>query len=511
MVGRGSGWSVTRLCQTYNNDNDHTQHVADLAATLFSKTVHVHGQTKNDLPLLLTAAQLHDLSASGDSGGHPRTVRALILEHGVKGFSREQVEIIGCVAALHEDSSPPEESLLEGLSPPAKRTALRLGALLRVADGLDRRNGQVTEIADIIDRGSVIEVRAFSTDHDAAPDVECANERAKLWNSILPKPIQVVLARRKRDRRRTPLVGPKDCLGDAGLAVMRLHLERLVAHEQGTREGEDVEQLHDMRVAARRLRAAYRVFGKVLGKERLAPFVEDLRWIAAALGAVRDLDVFLLKLGEWYANAPRAHKPAVRSLIRDREAEREQRRKELLAVLDSERYALFKLNFGAFVRGEHPEVPLGGGPKVAKAAPKALARRLEAVLEDEDILNSPTPEQLHNLRIACKRLRYTAEFLSGAYGDALEGLIKRTVAAQDLLGEVHDADVHAEYLKEYVANLRLPSRRAATFRSAVARLLEDLQERRQSFLEEFQAGWQEFTSEGYQRKLRRAMRPAQGS
>ena len=95
-------------------------------------------------------------------------------------------------------------------------------------------------------------------------------------------------------------IDPDGTIGALALNVLRRHFETFLAREPGTRLGDDVEELHDMRVASRRLRAALSLFGDVL-----APAVlnlrEELQWIGGVLGAVRDLDVQLEELEEWQA------------------------------------------------------------------------------------------------------------------------------------------------------------------------------------------------------------------
>src|SRR5690606_38574564 len=94
---------------------------------------------------------------------------------------------------------------------------------------------------------------------------------------------------------------PEETLGPAGVdatmsaaeaayGVMRKHFATFLANEPGTRLGEDIEALHDMRVATRRIRAAMQAFRPWL-PPRFERFRAELGWVARALGEVRDLDV----------------------------------------------------------------------------------------------------------------------------------------------------------------------------------------------------------------------------
>ena len=90
---------------------------------------------------------------------------------------------------------------------------------------------------------------------------------------------------------KTPGVVADDHLAEAGRKVLRFHLARMLAREAGTREGREAEELHAMRVATRRQRAAWRVFGESFDPARTKRHRQRLREVAADLGAVRDLDV----------------------------------------------------------------------------------------------------------------------------------------------------------------------------------------------------------------------------
>ena len=92
---------------------------------------------------------------------------------------------------------------------------------------------------------------------------------------------------------KTPGVLAEDHLAEAGRKVLRFHLARMIAREAGTRTGKDAEDLHAMRVATRRQRAAWRVFGEAFDADRTNRYRRRLKAVAADLGAVRDLDVLI--------------------------------------------------------------------------------------------------------------------------------------------------------------------------------------------------------------------------
>jgi CHAD domain-containing protein len=147
----------------------------------------------------------------------------------------------------------------------------------------------------------------------------------------------------------SPDLGPvtvteSSTMGELAFAVLRRQLAVLRDKEPGTRLGEDAEELHDMRVATRRLRAALSLFADVL-PVRAQAFREELGWLGRLLGTVRDLDVQQEGLADmaaatagWSAGLrPDDHDP-LGELAALLERDREAARAEMLAGLDSVRW-----------------------------------------------------------------------------------------------------------------------------------------------------------------------------
>jgi len=109
---------------------------------------------------------------------------------------------------------------------------------------------------------------------------------------------------------------PTDTMAEAGRKVIGFHFARMLQHEPGTRLGEDIEELHDMRVATRRMRAALRIFGESFSKKKSKPIRKGLKETGQALGAVRDLDVFMEKLAQHRQTLPEAEKAGLDPLLK---------------------------------------------------------------------------------------------------------------------------------------------------------------------------------------------------
>ncbi len=320
-----------------------------------------------------------------------------------------------------------------------------------------------------------------------------------------------------------PGIDPDDPMSEAGRKILRFHWRRLLFHEPGTRLGQDIEALHDMRVATRRMRAALRVFADYYEAQAIAPLLKGLRRTGRALGAVRDLDVFRARVQAHLSTLPEAQRGDMDSFLAVLEEQRDTARQAMLAYLDSSRYARFKDRFTEFVEteglGSRPITLDEGDPhpyRVRHAAPVAVYERLAAVRAYDEWVTIPNPPltRLHALRIACKRLRYTLEFFGEVLGPETPTLIKEVVALQDHLGELQDAVVASGILRDFlvwgtwggdVAARPSPDRAAPVVAPGVAAYLAVRQAELQHLLVTFPQAWQRFNSTQFSRLVAQAV------
>jgi CHAD domain-containing protein len=252
---------------------------------------------------------------------------------------------------------------------------------------------------------------------------------------------------------KTPGVTPDDHVAEAGRKVMRFHLARMLAREAGTREGHDAEDLHAMRVATRRQRAAWRVFGASFRAGRTKRYRNGLREIASRLGAVRDLDVLLEAADGYRADLPVPEQRAIEPLLADWREHRDDARVLLIRELDSDGYRRWVDDYRDFVRTEGAAVvPVGPTQphRVRDTAASRIWTAYEQVRGYEPVLRWADVETLHELRIAGKWLRYTLEFGREALGDDAALLIARVTALQDHLGLMNDANVSASMARTFL-------------------------------------------------------------
>jgi CHAD domain-containing protein len=246
-------------------------------------------------------------------------------------------------------------------------------------------------------------------------------------------------------------ISSESSVEELAFAVLRKHFAALLRKEGGTRLGEDPEQLHDMRVATRRIRAAIALFEAALPAE-VVGLREELGWVASALGAVRDLDVLIEQLEAWERPAEGLDDRALRAVADVLSADRDQARVNLFQSLDSPRYERLIAELTALLRhGPVGMSPSSRGPAV-DAAPSLIKERYRKVRKaGRRIDRTSKPADYHRLRIRAKRLRYALQFLAPIYGKGVTALIRRTTRLQDLLGAHQDAEVAMARLEAIVA------------------------------------------------------------
>ena len=252
---------------------------------------------------------------------------------------------------------------------------------------------------------------------------------------------------------KAPGVVADDHVAEAARKVLRFHLARMLAREAGTREGKDNEELHAMRVATRRQRAAWRVFGDAFRRGRTKRYRSGLREIASRLGAVRDLDVLIDAADLYRADQPKVDQRSLEPLLGSWRQHRDDARVLLMRELDSDGYRRWVDDYRDFVRTEGAAViPVGPVEphRVRDTAPSRIWAAYEHVRGYDHVLRWADVETLHELRIAGKWLRYTLEFVREPLGPDATPLITRVVALQDHLGLMNDANVAAHMARTFL-------------------------------------------------------------
>ena len=290
----------------------------------------------------------------------------------------------------------------------------------------------------------------------------------------------------------------------------------MLRHEAGSIDGSDIEELHDMRVAVRRMRAAVELFRPYLPKKHAAYLRKDLRRLGRALGPARDCDVMLANLEAYRAELPAPTQDAFAPLVRRWQRQRERSRKAMVRYLAGKRYRLLKQRIGPLLELVGQPVAAsgtlngqaGGSARTARChrdTASLIAKRYEKLLAYGPSLHGASIETLHTLRIDCKRLRYALEFLRETLSPQAEAAIEDFKHAQDHLGELNDAYVAGKDLRKLMKRWQCATddaRYPTAAREELAGYLAYCDDRVRTNAHTFPAIWEHLTGCEFRQRLR---------
>lgn len=188
--------SVLELAERTRVDMTHAGQVARLALRIFDQTEALHRLQTGQRELLEAAALLHESGMHVSFQGHHRHSYYLISHAGLRGFTGDQVAILANVARYYRKSVPdPEHENFAPLSKAQQETVVKLTAILRIADALDRgRHTAVRDVGVVLGDDSVrFELRLRG---DAAVEIEAAVKKSKYFEKVFDRKVDVrVVAR----------------------------------------------------------------------------------------------------------------------------------------------------------------------------------------------------------------------------------------------------------------------------------------------------------------------------
>lgn len=295
---------------------------------------------------------------------------------------------------------------------------------------------------------------------------------------------------------RVPLV-PALTAAEAAHRIFLHLLDTLEANVAGTRADLDSEFLHDLRVAVRRTRSALSQIKRVLPEDRVARFRERFDWLGRVTGPKRDLDVFLLQFPDYLAEVPadlRADlEPFRRFLLEDSAKERA----ALARRLASPHFHTVVKEWRAFLEAPPNLDAAQNAARPVEAVAKARIWRLfrRIIAAGRAMGESPAPEELHELRKDCKKLRYLMEFFASLFpAEALDPLIKALKGLLDILGEHQDLAVQAQHLEGIAERMAAEGKAPARTLLALGALVAWVMERRAEVRTEYAAAFAGFES-----------------
>lgn len=485
--------TVEYLCRTFRNEDSHTVYVSRLGLDLFDRLQGNLGIPETVRPLLEVACRLHDVGYSVRPCEHARASAELVLEHGVEGLDEEGLAVVAGAISLHPRKYGAALSNPLVARNPSRELVLKLGALLRIADGLDHGHIQNTSIVDAVCRDDGVHVTVAGIGYGG--NVAWARRKADLWEIAFGRGLEIeeFVDEGPSGCLFAGVIGPAHGKAEAARRLLYSQFRAMDENRDGAIAALDPAPLHDLRVANRRFRAVLRLFRRLLGPLGGKELGGRLSGLADRLGLARDLDVWLQFLRSPRLTARMASAPGWGAYVASQQERRDTGASGLGEILQGEE-SRRAMQDGAFLlRVKLPEllrdvenVPVA--PFLARQM-KRVFKRLGAV---EVGVSRKDPEGMHELRKISRWQRYWAEFAAPVLGDDVQELARRLKDMADALGDVHDADVH----------ITVPGEGETAMPTGLRKVLKrDRRQAERCFVE----AWDRLHRKGFCRRLKRAL------
>lgn len=459
-VDQGPGEEI----QAEPNEGDstvrHVEYVQKLALKLFDGTRKLHELTDNCRQVLAEAARYHCISLPRGKKKAKRAAIKFVEAQSDEELSEEDRKVLVAVLVLLHGKLKQKWIEALDLDPTQQRDVLTLLAILLIAMGLDESRTQSTVIKQMEPTKNKMWIVVDGP--EARTDAAAAKYNASVWERVGYPKVKILESGKAQDKllpypsvTGRPGLSANDDMAEAGRKIFRFYFAQMLSFEEGARSGVEIEDLHHMRVATRRMRAAFDVFGDAYKSQLIKPYIKGLRRTARVLGKVRDLDVFIDKAQKYLEALPEDQRQGLEPLLDVWYEQRDQARADLIVYLDSDTYQRFKRKFNIFINtpGVGVQLPPHNVPQpnlVKEIAPILIYTRLAAARAFEPLLEDASIETLHALRIEMKKFRYTIEFFREVLGEEAFAIINEMKAMQDHLGALNDAKVASQSIQNFI-------------------------------------------------------------
>ena len=232
-------------------------------------------------------------------------------------------------------------------------------------------------------------------------------------------------------------LSPHATAGEGFQAAARAALGQIASSAARLRTAPDADAVHRLRVGARRLRSLLSTFAPIVRDGELESVKREIKWLAWASNAARNLDVYAERIAEAAEGLqPPRGLAALRTAV---SSAQRQARADFVAAVSSQRFRLLMIDALAWVEtgawAAHAEAHV---PAKTFAELALDGRRKKLRKRGEDFATADDPAR-HQVRIEAKKLRYAAESLASLYPPkAVRRFIRKLQHLQELLGELND-------------------------------------------------------------------------
>ena len=286
---------------------------------------------------------------------------------------------------------------------------------------------------------------------------------------------------------------------DVAVKYIYSHLLKTIkTNEQGTLTDIDSEFLHDFRVAVRRTRAGLNQLKNVLPEAETARFSGFFAWLGQITAQTRDLDVYLLNFEHYKNSLPAGLREDLNPLYDLLCLKQKRAQKALAKKLKSPDYISQLIAWETLLKTPAISKPVAADATlpIKELAGLRIWKVFRRVVKaGKQITDESPPEELHNLRKICKKLRYLMEFFQNLYPENhIKPLINHLKDFQEILGDFQDLAVQEQSLKNLSEEMMNPGTPARTL-LAMGVLIQNLEKRRNQARAAFSSSFKSFDQE----------------
>jgi CHAD domain-containing protein len=267
-----------------------------------------------------------------------------------------------------------------------------------------------------------------------------------------------------------PIIESTSRIAQAFLDVAR-------SNEAGIMGDQDTEFVHDYRVSLRRVRSLLSLFKGVYSAEDTARLKSELAMIMKQTNRLRDLDVYLMDRAGYYKLVPKSMHGGLDIMFDQFVEERKTVFGEVCRMLRSKAYAdQIKAVQGCFSQAGLLRPGSAAEESTGHFARRLILKRYTKVSRIASMISPETPdEQVHELRIQCKKLRYLLEFFVPLFpAKIMKGLVKPLKRLQDVLGRFNDYSVQQASLSAFVERHPMRGKKGLMLAESIGALVATL-------------------------------------
>jgi len=271
------------------------------------------------------------------------------------------------------------------------------------------------------------------------------------------------------------ILDPEMTIRQAMIVILKKLFDSMMWNMEGIQKDYDTEFLHDFRISLRRTRSCLSQFKSVLLPELAQEFKEAFAYLSRITGPTRDLDVYLLYEENYKQRLPKILLEGLHTFFEDISRQRAVEYKKLQMALKSPKFNTIIRKWSDYL-GQDQEESRASDKIILPMAKKIIYQRYRKIMKNGYSIGPfSADEELHDLRIQCKKLRYSLEIFSSLFDkEKIKMVIKQLKRLQTNLGDFNDLSVQQEMLREQLNSLRSGTKKNKYYAAAIGGLLTNL-------------------------------------